>query len=26
VRDIIDRRPRNIVDPQDEMTLSLPGF
>ena len=26
VRDVIDRRPRNIVDPKDEMTLSLPGF
>lgn len=26
VRDIIDRRPRNIVDLQDEMTLNLPGF
>ena len=26
VRDIIDRRPRNIVDLPDEMTLSLPGF
>ena len=26
VRDIIDRRPRNIVDSQDEMTLNLPGF
>ena len=26
VRDIIDRRPRNIVDLQDEMTLKLPGF
>jgi Resolvase, N terminal domain/Recombinase/Recombinase zinc beta ribbon domain len=26
VRDIIDRRPRNAVDLQDEMTLKLPGF
>jgi DNA invertase Pin-like site-specific DNA recombinase len=26
VREIIDRRPRNIVDLQDEMTLKLPGF
>ena len=26
VRDIIDRRPRNIVDLQDELTLKLPGF
>ena len=26
VRDIIERRPRNIVDFPDEMTLSLPGF
>jgi DNA invertase Pin-like site-specific DNA recombinase len=26
VRDIIERRPRNIVDLPDEMTLSLPGF
>ena len=26
VRDIIDRRPRNIADLQDEMTLTLPGF
>ena len=26
VRDIIDRRPRNIVDLKDEMTLRLPGF
>ena len=26
VRDIIERRPRNIVDMPDEMTLSLPGF
>lgn len=26
VQNIIDRRPRHIVDLQDEMTLSLPGF
>jgi hypothetical protein len=26
VRDIIERRPRNIVDLPDQMTLSLPGF
>lgn len=26
VLDIIDRRPRNIVDSPDELTLSLPGF
>ena len=26
VRDIIDRRPRNIVDLKDEITLRLPGF
>ena len=26
VRDIIERRPRNIADLPDEMTLSLPGF
>jgi len=26
LRDIIERRPRNIVDLLDEMTLRLPGF
>ena len=26
VRDIIERRPRKIIDLPDEMTLSLPGF
>ncbi|HET9641976.1 MAG TPA: helix-turn-helix domain-containing protein [Burkholderiaceae bacterium] len=26
VREIMDRRPRNVVDSQDEMTLKLPGF
>jgi len=26
VQEIIDRRPRNFVDLQDEMTLKLPGF
>jgi hypothetical protein len=26
VRDIIERRPRNIVDLPNELSLSLPGF